>query len=124
MKTNGSATPEIIIKTIASAVRLLNATGAKYKVISPDGTEYGDLEVKVVKERTRVLKHELGYFDRHIKPLITGIKPGDVVTIPYKDGSTHEEMRSCATAKCHALWGKGSYTSSLGKHGVEILRIS
>jgi len=124
MKTNGTAQPEIISKTIASAVRLLNATGAKYKVIAPDGTEYGDLVIQTEKPRVRVTTHERGYYNDHITPFLGGVKPGDVVTIPYKAGSTPIEMRSVATAKCHQLWGKGSYTSSVGKHGVEILRIS
>ena len=41
------STPEIVKRTIAQAIKLLDASGAKYKIIDQDGNEFGDLVVAI-----------------------------------------------------------------------------
>jgi hypothetical protein len=40
---------EVQLKKLKQALDALGLIGAQYKVITPDGTEYGDLEVKPVR---------------------------------------------------------------------------
>ena len=39
--------PEIVKRTISQAIKLLDASGCKYKIIDQDGNEFGDLVVAI-----------------------------------------------------------------------------
>ena len=119
---------EIQIQAANRAIILLRAAGVDYKVILPDGTEHGDLEVVVHKKRTRTQRVPSGSLMPLYKSKLDAAQIGDVVQISIEDaakyGATPEGMRSSITAYANNLWGKGSYTSTVTDTHVELLRIS
>jgi len=75
---------EIQKKKLDEAVRVLNLLGAKYKVITSCGLEYGDLEVKERRDAKYVRKlpqyHRLETRDVFL-PCMKNMKAGDVKVI-------------------------------------------
>jgi len=118
-------TTEIQTKAINQALRILNAVGAKYKIIMPDATEYGELIIAKpeVKKYRRTLRHPRGTFSAFLAPLFENMKIGDVKQIPFGEFKP-EHLRSAATAYANHLWGPGSHTSTVTKHHVELMRIA
>lgn len=118
---------QVQLQTVDRAVAFLNAAGVSYKVILPDGTEYGDLEVVVHKKRTRTQRVVHGTMVALYKDKITQAKVGDVVQIAIKDieavGATVLALRSAATACASVTWGNGTYASVTTDTHVELLRI-
>lgn len=109
------------------AIALLKVTGARYKVIFEDGTEYGDLEVVVKKKRTRVMRIPHGTMAAGYKSIIDAAQVGDVVSFPFADTDKlqvpRKSFRSAASAYASTTWGNGSYTSTCTNDAFEILRI-
>lgn len=118
---------QIQLQTVDRAVAFLNAAGVEYKVILPDGTEYGDLEVVVHKKRTRVQRIAHGTMTGLYKEQIKNAEVGDVIQVSIEDiealGAGVESFRSAATACASTVWGNGTYTSIVTDTHVEILRI-
>ncbi len=118
--------PQIVTKTIARAIEMLTASGAKFKVISPNGEEFGELEVVQHVEKKKVFKHKHGTLRNIYLPHLQSLNPNEVATIPVREeGVTVEDVRGSACAWATAHWGKGTYTSGVDKtfNNVEILRI-
>lgn len=115
--------PEVVRKTVEQAVRLLEATGSSYKVITSDGTQYGKLEVVQPKKRQINTEREYGairkYYDRFVK---YDANVGDVFEIPVSKDFKAEEIRSGVCAKLSTRWGKGTYTTAIVEDSVQILR--
>ena len=108
---------------INKAIRLLDAVKAKYKIITEDGEEFGELEVMVKPKyslRRRVFA-ETGYIEK-IKPMAVG----DVVTLSPPDGSTCEQMRSAVCGTLNRMYGAGACMTTINKvtNQVEVLRVS
>jgi len=117
--------PIVITKTIAKAVELLKASGAQFKVISPNGDEFGELEVTAEKKKTfRFTRGELAAF---YKPALESLKVGEVATIKNPDPSKYdiEDFRSSACSWISKHWGLESHTSTIDRNFdvLEILRI-
>lgn len=117
---------QVQIQAAEKAIALLKASGAQYKVIFDDGTEYGDLEVVTPKKRIRRTPH--GVLTSMYKDPINTAEVGDVIQFPVADVAAidiaPETLRSAATAYASMTWGNGSYTSTITDTHVEILRIS
>lgn len=129
MKGNGTnghgkpaAQPEIITRSISTAVKLLTVAGAQFKIITPDGTEYGELEVKEIRRRKFTHTYPPGTLQALYSPYINDLQPGQVAQIPYGD-FPKEDLRSAVTAYCSYKWGNGSYRSCITDQHVEILRV-
>ena len=109
------------------AIALLNASGAQYKVIFSDGTEYGELEA-VQKKRTRNVTIPYGTLQPLYKPYIDEMQVGSVIQLSIAEaealGGTATSLRSAASAYASKLWGNGTYISTITDKHVEILRIS
>ena len=118
---------QIQLQTVERAVAFLNAAGVEYKVILPDGTEYGDLEVVVHKKRTRNQRVAHGTMTGLYKDRIKNAEVGDVIQVSIADiealGANPDSLRSAATAYASMTWGNGTYTSIITDTHVEILRI-
>jgi hypothetical protein len=121
---------EVETKAALQAIKLLNAVGAKYKIIYPDGTEVGELVLAKVepegkKKITRRRDFSLAYgtYAKLIRPMLKSTDVGQVASIPIAPYNA-ERLRSAATAIAHHLWGNGSHTSAITKTHVEILRIA
>lgn len=115
--------PEIVKRTIAQAIKLLDASGCKYKVIDQDGNEYGVLTVSVPKKTSRTFKHPPGTMHRFYYPLIKDMQPGDVVAIKNFDFEPRE-LQGAVSAWASEHWGKGAYKTCINGPDVEILRCS
>jgi hypothetical protein len=115
--------PEIVKRTIAQAIKLLDASGCKYKVIDQDGNEYGVLTVSEPKKASKSYKHPPGTMHRFYYPLIKDMQPGDVVVIKNFDFEPRA-LQGAVTAWASEHWGKGSYKTCMVGPDVEILRCS
>ena len=113
--------PEVVRRTIAQAIKLLDASGAKYKIIDQDGNQYGSLIVTEPKKASKSYKHPPGTMHRFYYPLIKDMQPGDVVAIKNFDFEPRA-LQGAVTAWASEHWGKGSYKTCLVGPDVEILR--
>lgn len=108
------------------AINMLTAVGAQFKIITADGTEYGQLEVVQPKARkTKVYLRPIGELHAYYSPFIIGMKPGEAVQIPFGPYEA-EDVRGPLTAWCCSHWGKGNYMTVVNrdKRCVEVLRIA
>lgn len=107
------------------AIALLNASGAQYKVIFADGTEYGDLEV-VQKKRTRVVRLAYGSLHHLYRDKVDACEVGGVIQIPLDElpplGAEPKSLRSAVTAYASSKWGNNSYISTITDKHLEVLR--
>jgi hypothetical protein len=113
--------PEIVKRTIAQAIKLLDASGCKYKIIDQDGNEYGTLAAVEPKKTSKNYKFPPGTMHRFYYPLIKDMKVGDVVVIKNFDFEP-KALQGAVTAWATEHWGKGSYKTCLVGPDVEILR--
>ena len=116
----------IVTRTIQDAVKLLNATGVKYKIIDHDGKEYGALEVAAKPTlRHKKTHREYGSISNHFKTYIKDLTVGDVASIPLGSFAKEKEaLRGAVAAWCNTHWGVGSYKSCVTDKNVEVLRIA
>lgn len=118
-------------KTINNAVAMLNALQAQYKIILPDGTEFGTLEVKsksIKKNKSRIRNPRVphGTMTPLYKDKIDAAEIGDVIQIDVTNlpaGVNPKMLRSAVTAHATVKWGAGSYNSTLTNTNIEVLRI-
>jgi hypothetical protein len=110
---------------IAKLINALNGAGADYKIILPDGTEYGTLETKPVKPKSsRASPYPRGELAGYIQPFLAGMAAGDVVVIPYD-----KYPGTLLAARCYSAafdsWGKGNVMGSRNDktQTVEIMRL-
>lgn len=110
------------------AIALLNASGAQYKVIFTDGTEYGDLEIVTQKKHKRRVRIPYGTLQGLYKERVHETNVGGVIQIPIADatalGGNAASLRSAATAYASNVWGNNTYMSTITDKHVEILRIA
>jgi hypothetical protein len=116
---------EIQLKELQRAINYMTAIGCTFKVITPDGQEFGTLEVVVNKPKSRgPLRHEFGVIARWYRPqLDLEAKVGDVQTVKCGNFST-EEIRSGVCSLLSKQWGKDTYTTNITGDLVEVLRTS
>ncbi|RPJ30103.1 MAG: hypothetical protein EHM17_00375 [Verrucomicrobiaceae bacterium] len=105
------------------AVLLLNSIKAKYKIISPDGTEYGELVLAPVKTK-RVSAHPIGEMSNYYRPMVIDMQPGDMRIVPAGKYEL-EGLRGTMSGWFTARWGKGAVITSVNKlnNTIEVLRV-
>lgn len=117
---------EIQKRAALRAIQLLAAAGCKYKVICPDGDEFGELEVVQPKQRLRKRNPDLPYgtLSAHVRVYLEKLPPNEAVVIPVGTFDP-ESLRSTATAWMTTNWGKGAYMTSVSEDRtkLEVLRI-
>ena len=129
MKSDANVVPTVLLKQIAIVnAALTNMEGARFLIVLPDGTSFGNnlVEAKPTTTKRRVSRHKRGTFSSIYRTLISdNAKVGDVITIKVPDGMCVETMRSSAQHYAAKLWGGGgaciSYVNH-DKHHVELLR--
>jgi len=112
---------------IARLVNALDGVKASYKIILPDGTEYGALETKPVKVKkvgARVSPYPRGELRNYVLPFIADLAVGDVASIPY-DKYPGPLLAACCYSTGHALWGKCNCTGRRNDkaQAVEVMRL-
>ena len=107
------------------AIDLIKALGCAYKVITPDGKEFGDLHVKALKNAKRAArKHPYGVVVAHVRQHLDMKAPvGIVQEIPCYE-LDNETVRSSICTALTAAWGKDTYTTATQPGKVEVMRTS
>ena len=113
--------PAIIQDTISKAIKLLDATGCKYKVIAPDDAEYGELKIQPPAKKVRKINNfrKTGYVD-----VIKNQKIGEVKIFNPPDGATPKAMQKAIAGTAAVIHGNGNYRSMITETHVEGLRIA
>jgi hypothetical protein len=113
-------------KNLTTWATLMEKWGVQFKIILPDGTEYGALEVVVPKARTRRPgMYPFGALQAYFKPMVEKMTAGDVVQVPCGEFDP-ERLRGAISAWTTTNWGKGgasTYTNK-DKHAIEVMRIN
>lgn len=114
---------EIQLKELQKMVTYMTAIGCTFKVITPDGQEFGTLEVVVNKPRTRgPLRREFGVIANWYRPQLNLDSPvGDVQVIKFGEFSP-DEIRSGICSMLSKRWGKDTYTTHVLEDSIEVLR--
>lgn len=110
-------------KALEQALKTLAALSCQYKVITPEGQEFGELEVQTQHKRTRTPKRPYGTFTKYLSPLMEPMQAGDVIIIPSGEFEP-AELQSAVTSSACNRWGKGNYVSTVNGRAVELLRIA
>lgn len=101
---------------LSRAIAMLHSIGAEYKIVLPDGREFGELASKQAAKPRANYKYL--YSDT-----IAVMHPGDVATI-QANGHDIGALQSAVASHCGQLWGKGSYITHRVGGGVEVMRVS
>lgn len=114
---------DIQMKHIKSWTAVLDKWGAQYKIVMPDGTEFGTLDVVVKKRKRTAGPHPYGTLQAYFKPLLEDMTLGDVVVVPF-DAFEGERLRSAISAWGAVCWGKGSCSTYINREEqtVEVMR--
>ena len=113
---------------IAKLIKALDGAEASYKIILPDGTEYGTLETKPVKVKkpkgTRASPYPRGELKAYVEPFLADIAVGGVAVIPYDKYPGPLLAARCYSAGFDA-WGKGNCmgTRNDKTQTVEVMRL-
>lgn len=112
---------EIQKKELLKALKLLAAFNCKYKVITPEGEEFGMLEVKPEKAK-RPSRHPHGAIRDYLKELVNldlGLGEVQEIEIAY---FYPEEIRGGICSWLQDNWGKGTYTTCVVEDRVQLMR--
>lgn len=120
---------QVLRKLLDQSVKHLQALEGRkhitFKIITAEGEEFGNLEVKPVKKKKKksASLYPHGELTKYVTPIMSGVKPDQVVSIPVGKYDA-ERLRSNACSWASATWGKGTYSSTVpkGKNSVEIYR--
>lgn len=102
---------------VQRAISLLNAAGAKYKILFED-QEYGELLAVELNKNKQVRTNKFAHL---YKDRMADMHPGDVVTFEHE---SPEAMRSAISARAAQLWGPGAHISTCKDGKIELLRVS
>lgn len=111
------------IKKVAlqKAIAMLQAAGAKYKIIDENGEEHCNFDEK----KTRTYKYPFGALSKHFKPFVENMEPGDLVEVPSATFDLLSMQSAIAGWFCNNH-GNGSCMTSINrpKNVVEVIRVS
>lgn len=115
-------TADVRTMALQRALQLLHSVGAKYKIVTPDGAEYGDLELAKDKKSKRL--HPLGALRNYYSPFIKDMQPGDVVQVPIGEYDM-PRIQSGICAYAGSTWGNGSVVTRRDtlNNAIEVLRV-
>jgi hypothetical protein len=110
----------------ADVLRKLSLVKAQYKIILPDGTEFGDLEIVRAKSGVkRVSTVPRGFYKDIYFPVVQGMQVGDVGEIPVPEGCKQPALLAAVSAWFCSKHGNGSaktmFNTNTGR--IEVLRM-
>ena len=111
-------------RELLRSIRLIQSLGCSYRIISPDGDSFGDLQIAEPKApRTRrPLKYDYGVLTKYIKENLNfNAEVGTVQEIACGDFSP-VSLRSCACSILTKLWGKDTYVTVIHEDRFEVMR--
>lgn len=93
-------------KKLNEAIHVLNLIGAKYKIITPFGAEYGDLEVKVLRSETTksgLPRYKFGETREFFRNDLITMKAGDAKVIDCKQYDPRVIARDISSWGCQNI---------------------
>lgn len=108
------------------ALDLIKALGCTYKVITPDGESFGELQVATrSKKRVRAIrKYPYGAVVAYSRAkLDMNVAVGVVQEVPCGEFDA-ESLRSSVCNILTKTWGKDTYTTAAHHNKVEVMRTS
>jgi hypothetical protein len=115
---------DIQMRSIQQWAAMMNKWGIQYKLVLPDGQEFGTLEVVKPKSKgRRASPFPVNTLRDYFLPFIGTLQAGDVVTVPFSQFEG-ERLRGAISAWAITHWGKGTCTTYLNHDAghVEVLR--
>jgi hypothetical protein len=120
---------QVLRKLLDNSVKHLQALEGRkhitFKIITAEGEEFGNLEVKPIKQKKKksASPYPHGELTNYVTPLLSDVKPDQVVCIPVGKYDA-ERVRSTACSVGTVTWGRGTYSSTVSKgtNSVEIYR--
>lgn len=93
------------------SIKALRGLGAKFHVVLPDGTVFGEpvLPEKVARTKRGLAGPRNGHY---LMEMLGDTKPGEVREVKPQEGDTLQRLASNLTAFCTRNWGPNSYTSA------------
>lgn len=119
---------ELKNRVLIDALKRIDSLGVQYKIIAPDGREYGTLVVVAPmpeKVRKRVPhKYAHNALKNYVVPFFTLMVPGDEVFVPVGDFDL-KSVQSSVSSHAGQMWGAGNYVTARDpvRNGVNLLRV-
>ena len=119
---------ELKNRVLIDALKRIDSLGVQYKIIAPDGKEYGTLVVAApVPEKVRKRaphKYPHNALRDYVLGYITTMGPGDEVIIPVGDFDL-KSLQSSVSSRAGQMWGAGNYltTRDTMRNSIEVLRV-
>jgi hypothetical protein len=96
-------------RAVNQLISTLSAMGAKYKIIMPNGTEYGELEIKSPDgKKSKNITYPRGATRAHYEPIVSTLDVGEEAAIPYAHWDA-TILRSNIHSWCFDNWGSRNY---------------
>lgn len=109
----------------SKAINILGAmerSGVLFKVVMPDGTQFGNLPVEIKEKRTSRVKR--GTFSAYIDPYLAKLKVGDVAQITTPDWmESISDFQSRVCSRAHAFFGTQGYATNTVENIIELMRL-
>lgn len=126
MDAKVSAVVPEITKILCSRVEsAVSKAGGALKIILPDGTEYGSLEVVVKKPRAKRRTIDRNGFNvkDFVATNLRNLEVGDVAVIPTPKCMTIVELQSAVASFAHNSMGPGALTTHRNGKVLEAMRV-
>lgn len=106
-------------RELTRAINFIAAVGCKYKIITPDGKEFGELKTLKRNARPHV---DYGALRKHYKPQLN--MDAVIGEIQFIDCGKFEpeRIRSGMCAYLTAKWGPATYATTIKNNVIELLR--
>lgn len=111
-------------QAVQKAIALLNASQCKFKIITPDGAEFGELIAIIEKPRLKKKSlYPIGTLTNHFTPYLQNLNVSEIGVVPANEFEI-EAVRSAISGWCARQWGIGSHMSSINRanNTIEVLR--
>jgi hypothetical protein len=109
------------------ALAVIDACGAQYRIIMPDGTHHGTLPYATPQpeKKKRQLRHPYGALKAHYMPYVGDIQPGECRDVPWGAFLPGPLMSGISAWGCHE-WGNGKVmvATNKTKKCIEVLRLA
>ena len=107
------------LKALTSAIKLLNAIGAKYAIVDSDGRTHGELEIKA-KAKRKPLKYPYGSLANHIRPYLSTCNVNQTVSIPVAPFDL-EAVYGSTSSIASKDWGNGCHKIGVSNDKKHVL---
>lgn len=112
---------DLQVRELQRAVKFIAAIGCSFKVIAPNGEEFGDLEIVTARERAK-LRYKKGVIRSYYKAQLNlEASIGDVQVVECGEFDL-ETIRGGICSMLTGAWGKGTYTTGTSGSQVHVMR--